>query len=127
MRSPLERFIRDTLGCTCPDDVFEHTDSRCQVTLGSVTLNRRINVGHRLLIYLMECDDPEVLRSRLPEVFSRGLEERDRKGFNRLRVVVATDNRQPVSRAAQRVFEGQGGVDKRLHLHVVDKTAVPRP
>ncbi len=126
MRSPIEHFIRETLECTCPEAVFKHIDSRCQVPLGPVTLSRRINVGHRLLVYLLECDDPDVIGLWLPEVLSRGLEERDRESFNRLRVVVATDNSQPVSRAAQRVFDGQEGMDERLHLHVVDKRAVTR-
>ncbi len=126
MSSPVERFIRETLGCACPDAVFEHIDSRCQVALGPAILSRRINVGHRLLVYLLECDDPGVIGLWLPEVLSRGLEERDREGFNRLRVVVGTDNSQPVSQAAQRAFESQEGVDERVLLHVVDKRSVTR-
>ncbi len=122
----VKRFIRDTLGCTCPDEVFTHIDSRRHVALGEVTLSRRIDVGHRLLVYLLESDDPDFLGTRLPEVIVHGREERDREGFNRLRIVVATGNSQPVSAAARDAFDSAGARDERLHLHLVDKTAVDR-
>lgn len=126
MSNPVKRFIRDTLGCTCPDAVFECIESRWHVAVGEVTLSRRIDVGHRLLVYLLESDDPDFLGTRLPEVIARGREDRDREGFNRLRVVVATGNSQPVSAMARRAFDSARAGDERLHLHVVDKTAVDR-
>ena len=104
--------------------MLEHIDSTKHVALGSVMLNRRIDVGHRLLVYLLECDDPEFLDTRLAEVVTQGRDERDRLGFNRLRVVVATGNGRPVSLAAQQAFEQAREKDERLHLHVVDKVSV---
>lgn len=126
MSSGVKRFVRDTLGCTCPDAVFNHIDSRRKVVLGELTLSRRIDVGHRLLVYLLESDDPDFLGTRLPDVVALGQAERDREGFNRLRVVVATGNSQPVSLVAQRAFDHAAGRDERLHLHVVDKAAIAR-
>ena len=120
----VKSFIRDTLGCTCPEEVFERIDSRRQVALGGVILSRRIDVGHRLLVYLLECDDLDYLRARLSEIIGLGLAERDQGGFNRLRIVVATDNSEPMSAPARRVFESVRGRDERLHLHLVDKAAV---
>ena len=94
--------------------------------VGSLMLSRRIDVGRRLLLYVVECDDPDDLGRGLPAVLRHGREARDTDGYNRLRIVVATDNRAPVKRAAQRVFEKACEGDDRLHLHVVDKAATDR-
>ena len=124
MSDPIKQFIQATLGCTCPEAVFRRIDSRADVAVGGITLSRRIDVGHRLLVYVMECDDPDDLVTRLPTLVSHGRDARDRDGYNRLRIVVATDYRVPVTPAAQQAFERAKAGDERLHLHVVDKAAL---
>ncbi len=123
MGEPLQRFVRDTLDCTCPDEVFEHVETRENVILGKVVLKRRIDVGNRLLIYVLESDDPRFIAQHLPEVFVRGRDERDRYGFNRLRVVVAADKPQWVAAAAQGIYQRAREKDERIHLHLVNTAA----
>ena len=120
----VKHFIRDILGCACPDEVLNRIDIRRNVALGEVTLSRRIDVGHRLLVYLLECDDVDYLGTRLPEIIAHGRAERDREGFSRLRIVVAAGNGEPMAALATRVFDSAGGRDERVHLHLVDKAAV---
>ena len=53
----------------------------------------RIDVGGQLLVYVLHAiATPHQVASTLPGLIAAGLVERDGAGFNRLRVVVATDD-----------------------------------
>lgn len=114
------------MGCTCPDDVLANIDVARYVPVGSVTVSRRINVGQRLLIYLLESDTPELLGRQIPELISHGTAERNREGFNRFRLVVASRNTQTMSQPAQRAFDASARGDERVHLHLVDRSTIAR-
>jgi hypothetical protein len=117
----LRKFIRTTLGCTCPDDVLEtircsHSDlaSRHEVRL------TRIDVGGRLLVYVIEAgDDPRSAAEALGAVVAAGTVERNRGAFNRLRVVVATNDRNVIGTEMERRFADSAPRDDRVHLHVI--------
>ncbi len=126
MNDSVQRFVRGTLGCTCSDDVLANIDSTRDVPVGGVTVSRRINVGQRLLIYLLESDDPELLGRQMPELITHGTAERNREGFNRFRLVVASRNTEIMSRPAQRAFDESARSDERIHLHVVDRSTIAR-
>ena len=123
----LRTFIRSTLGCTCPDDVLEsircsHTDlaNRHEVRLS------RIDVGGRLLVYVIKAgDDPRSAADALGAVVAAGTVERNRGGFNRLRVVVATTDRDAHGAALERSFEESAPLDDRVHLHVIEVGDLP--
>jgi len=121
---PIRHFVRDTLGCTCPDSVFSRVDSRRNVQVGEAVLSHRIDVGRRLLVYVLPSDDPEQLMAGLAGLIASGRQERDRLGFNRLRVVVATWDLERLGPVARRLFDGADGRDERVHLHLVDRDAV---
>lgn len=118
MRERIKRFIRDTLGCHCPDGVFismEHTPG-CVLKCGTV-LRDRIGIGGRLLVYVLEADFPAA-RGLLPGVIKEGVEDRDRGGFTRLRVVIAARDKG----AAPGWFSGVSGLDGldgKVHLHII--------
>ncbi|MDJ0893015.1 MAG: hypothetical protein QNK18_17710 [Gammaproteobacteria bacterium] len=126
MNDGVQGFIRGTLGCTCPDDVFANIASARDVAIGSVILNRRIDVGRRLLVYLLESDDPDLLSRQMPELIDHGTAERNREGFNRFRLVVASRNTECMSRPAQQAFDETERSDERIHLHVVDRSTIAR-
>jgi hypothetical protein len=46
----IKHFVRDTLGCTCPDDVFD------KIELQEANNNqvKKINIGDKLLIYILQ-------------------------------------------------------------------------
>ncbi len=53
----------------------------------------RIDVGGRLLVYVVEGEEaPETAANALPALMAAGLAERQRAGFNRLRLVVASND-----------------------------------
>ena len=118
-RERIATFVRDTLGCTCPDEVFLHIRDDRDAWAGPVHLNRRIDVGRRLLVYVVRSDDPDWVEAHLRAVFDHGRQERERLGFNRLRVVIATAHPAPVGTAARELFTGLDDRDERMHLHVV--------
>jgi len=127
MRAPpeLERFIRDTLGCGCPDEVFEAvTVSRGALAGNGDDMAWWIQVGGRLLIAVTESDDQGALASRLAQVYADAARRRDAAGFNRFRLVVVID---PVAEASQLegAFVPIGVGDDRLHLHVVTPGDLP--
>jgi len=118
-------FVRENLGCTCPDEVFRaiELEPRFHVPGCGVPLVR-ILVGERLLIYLMRDANPQAVTRDLPRIVAAGLEERDRRGYNRLRVVLDCCRPEVLMQPARRLFEALPGRDDRAHLHVLHARAV---
>ncbi len=120
-RESLEHFVRHTLGCRCPDEVFRRIEDDRQASAGPIPLSHRIDVGRRLLVYVLRSDDAQWLRANLATVFEHGGQERDREGFNRLRVVIATSDPDAVTTGTSGLFDALEARDDRMHLHVVRK------
>jgi hypothetical protein len=123
MRAPpeLERFIRDTLGCGCPDEVFDHVAVvRGPLRAGSGESAWWIEVGGRLLIAVVDVD--EVAPAELTAIYAAAAHRRDADGFNRFRLVVASAQRTEGLEAA---FAPIGAADDRLHLHLVVPADLP--
>jgi hypothetical protein len=123
-RRSIEYFVRETLGCGCPEEVFRSiVVDRAEAPDGSTPFTR-IAVGDRLLVYVVRpgrgCA-PEAVIAPLARL---GRGERDRKGFNRFRLVVVSDDIQPA--AADR-FREVVGPDVKAHIHVIPPGELPRP
>lgn len=116
-----ERFVRGTLGCGCADEVFRRVTVDRDLAVGHRRLAWRIDVGGRLLVYVLEPGGPADLEGGLEELVRAGRAERDAGGFNRLRVVVAADDPTPLVAPAQALFGRSGAVDERVHLHVIGR------
>ena len=111
-------FVRHTLGCTCPDEVFDQIEY--QEGSGHIgTYTRSITLGARLLIYIWETDDPVLIKANLAAMLHSGKDERDRRGLNRFRAIVATDDVERIGVVAQEVFQDFTDRDEKMHLHVV--------
>jgi hypothetical protein len=123
----LQRFIRSTLGCGCPDEVLQWIEcSHSEPVPDHNLLLTRIDVGGRLLVYVVEGDEPpEAAADALPALIAAGLTERDRAGFNRLRLVVASDDPDAILPVAERVFAESAPRDGNIHLHVVEAGDLP--
>ena len=122
----IREFIRKTLGCTCPDEVFQHIE--CQTGLfieDNLVLDYEINVGNRLLIYVTRVDDPDSLGPMLSRLVWTGKHKRDKDGFNRLRLVLLTQKPTVVAKKASDIFQTLDTTDEKVHLHVIDKEDFP--
>lgn len=120
----VRQFVRQTLGCTCPDDVFEHIASDSPAQPDESGYDSRLLVGNRLLIYLLAIEDSQTLASRLPKSLAAGKQERDVRGLNRFRAVLVAADQAAVTDSAQRIFEEFEGKDERVHLHIVTPAEV---
>jgi hypothetical protein len=95
-------------------------------SVDSDTLFTRLDVGSTLLVYVIEAvGDPQQAVAALPAFIASGLVERDAKGFNRLRVVLAADIPEDLREAAERTFSESAPRDGRVHLHVVGSGDLP--
>lgn len=121
----LARFVRETLGCTCPDEVFERVEiARDRLGEGRV---RRVAIGGRLLLELIEDLGIEDLIREIPGRARSGRMDRDAAGMNRFRLVVGLDqvSEQDRVRLTAAFASGCDGADDRVHLHLVSARAVP--
>ena len=115
----IKQFVRETLGCTCPDEVFQHIDCRADVKASdAILLDYEINVGNKLLIFVVTIDGLESLSPLISQVVWEGINKRDRENFNRFRLVLLTQRPTDVAEEAFAIFRSLGA-DEKAHLHVV--------
>ncbi len=124
-RENIKTFVRKTLGCGCPEEVFGHIDCRPGVALDEKTLLRnKLAIGGRLLIYIMEVSSSDALGALIPFLVDKGSNERDSLGFNRARLVLVTDDIDQIKKAASHIFE-KTQKDEKIHLHLIHKHGIP--
>lgn len=118
----LERFVRDSLGCTCPDEVFQRVDDAPSELSRASGIGQRIAIGGRLLIYIVSPDSCDQALAKLPEWIGAGLSDRDAQGMNRLRLVlVMAGLTEDEARTIEAVFRrAVADADDRVHLHHLD-------
>jgi len=122
-KEDIKTFAHQTLGCGCPEEVFEHIDSQSNVRLEGIVLNRRIKIGNRLLIYIAEMADADSVKQNLAFLVASGRKERDHIGFNRFRLVLTADDISEVQKVAEAVFAVINR-DNKVHLHIIPKKSI---
>jgi hypothetical protein len=120
-------FVRHTLGCGCPDEVFEHIRIDTQPeAFNGLPVDYLIDIGGRLLVAVCISADWRQLRQSLAAIVHNAREYRDRNGFNRFRLVVAAEETQTAQAALQVQFESAiADGDEKIHLHVLAPAALP--
>jgi hypothetical protein len=116
----VERFVRETLGCGCPDEVF----GDLRVEPAGDGYEAAIHVGGRLLVLLLRAADG-VTQQRFARAVAGGIARRDKEGYNRLRLVVVTDRQETA--AIEAAFSPLLDGHDRVHLHVVSAAECPLP
>ncbi len=121
----IKSFVKQTLGCGCDDKVFELIESQEDVKVDNrYLLADKINIGNRLLIYVIVLNDSDLLKNCLSTLFSVGKKERDERGFNRFRLVIVTEEKNLIIRTAEPFFNDLVDKDNMMHLHVIAKNEV---
>lgn len=123
-KDAIKTFVQQTLGCGCPEKVFEYIDCYSNISLNDIVLKNKINIGNRLLIYITEINDQNSLNHILPLLISKGKKERDSLKFNRFRLVLLTDKIGEIKDTAEYIFK-KISKDEKVHLHIVDKIDAP--
>lgn len=119
----IKRFVRGTLGCACPDAVFEHIDCRRETGDAGTTVVRLL-IGARLLVRVITPVDAAQLEAHLARWVARGIAEREAAGLNRFRLVLGCDNPASLSARAHAIFDGLESRDDRVHLHLLGSMAL---
>ena len=119
------RFVREVIGCNCPDEVFRKIEvQRGSSAVKTCSADCELRTGGRLLIVVTSEPVPKLV-SHLAEVIGEGKRARDESNFNRFRLVVQTENAAEQGEKLMRAFEAVSGKDDRTHVHVLERGEVP--
>jgi hypothetical protein len=118
----IKAFAQETLGCQCPEEVFNSIDCQRDIELShQILLTNKINIGNRLLIYILQTDDINFIKNNLPAIVQSGIKERDSKALNRVRFVIVAVKPEEIKPVAENIFKNLAGKDEKIHLHLINK------
>jgi hypothetical protein len=123
-KEKIKTLAQETLGCGCPEEVFQHIDCRTKISLNDILLHSRINIGNRLLVYVVEMSDAERIHHDLPILIETGRKDRDDSGFNRFRLVLASERPEELRTSAENLFR-RINHDEKVHLHIINRNSLP--
>ena len=112
-RSNAVFLVRNILGCTCPEEIFDHYEVQHNVSEAIPMV--QLIMGNRLLIWIVDAArvvEPGLMLLRLLE---QGLTERENRGLNRFRLVVAGESLLWEKEWAHLV----DGLGPKVHLHIL--------
>ena len=121
MYPEIKRFVQEALGCSCPEEVFNKIDYQKE---NDGISGRKVNVGDRLLIYIISIDRKSNIQGVITSALEQGVEERDKKGLNRFRLVLVSSRPDELRSSAEHAFDSSGYTDEKTHLHVVNESDV---
>jgi hypothetical protein len=124
-RAAVIRFVRDTLGCGCPDDVFDFMDIGPLPSVAGGRPALQLVVGGRLLIRLVEPPLPATTAGWLEDLANAGRATRDARDYNRFRLVLVAPHGEALPAGLDERFTATVGGDQRAHLHVIAADQLP--
>jgi hypothetical protein len=120
----IERFVRGTLGCGCPDEVFQSLSIRRAPPVAGHPAHTELLVGSRLLIRVVEEPADPAVSGWLERLVADGQAARDRHGYHRFRLVIV--GRAPGGpNGLEARFARAATGDERAHLHLLAEAQLP--
>ncbi len=113
-------FVRDILGCGCPDEVFNKIEVSVLSLVPEITTVTRIVVGDTLLIYILPDTPVDMITKYVGKLVVTGKRDRDLHGYNRFRLVVPSCNDSDQEGKVSALFAAVAENDEKLHIHYVD-------
>ena len=123
-KQQIERFVRETLGCTCPDDVFKQI-RRLDPCATCASAYAVYDIGGRLCVAIYVPANWRDLAQTLGQLVADGMHYRDHHGFNRFRLVIACSDDDAVAQLSH-AFEALSYIDDKVHMHVVPPSQLPK-
>jgi hypothetical protein len=119
----IKRFVRESLGCTCPDEVFD-TVKVIENSDVFTPENTVYEIGGRLLVAVFVAETCPSITADLGQLVDAGIGYRDQRGYNRFRLVIVLDNDDATARL-QKIFDALPARDEKTHLHVIKPEVLP--
>jgi len=124
-REQVRRFVREGLGCGCPEEVFDQIQVGVEPEVikgvGSIV---RLVIGSRLLIYVMYPGETSASLSSVELVVARGVLDRDVSSFNRVRVVCCLPSGKGLDNLHAQLNLWVS-TDEKAHLHLMKNSKIP--
>jgi hypothetical protein len=124
-RDSIEHFVRGTLGCGCPDEVFRDVVIDRLPAVADRPAMVQLLVGSRLLIHVVAPPDGAVINGWIEQLVSSGRAVRDCHGYNRFRLVIASQVLPAAAQEIQDRFARASVGDGKAHLHFVGIDQLP--
>lgn len=124
-RVAITHFVRGTLGCGCPDEVFDSIAVEPVVPTTDGLPVLQLLIGSRLLIQLVAPPHDATAAGWIERLATAGRAARDRHGYNRFRLVVVTSAGHALPADLAERFVRLAANDERSHLHVVAQDHLP--
>lgn len=121
--SSIKHFVREHLGCACPDEVFDEITVTEQSEIFSLK-HTVFEIGGRLFVAVFVPADWHVIKMQFGKLVVDGKQFRDQHGYNRFRMVIATED-DDAEKDLQRIFNDLPGIDDKMHLHVIKPDLLP--
>lgn len=112
--SHARRFVRERLGCGCPDELLDRIEIDA-MPHGALT---QLRLGGRLLVHIRPCPADEDVPRLLAAWIGAGVALRNRLGFNRFRLVLLTPAPDDRRQFVEACFAAMA-TDERTHLHLL--------
>lgn len=117
-------FVRNVLGCGCPDEVFNKIEvSEVELDCAATKATRTV-IGDTLLIYILPYTSVDIVTQCMDELVMTGKQDRDSHGYNRFRLVVPYCDDKGLEEQASALFAAVAGSDEKLHIHYVDTAVI---
>ncbi len=113
-------FVRDVLGCGCPDEVFNKIEVSNIEFDPDMETATRIVIGDTLLIYILPDTPVAIVTSKIGKLIAAGKQDRDLHGYNRFRLVLHSYDNQALEEDVLGLFSAIAAKDTKLHLHFVE-------
>jgi hypothetical protein len=123
--SEVERFVRGTLGCGCPDEVFRTVSVTRLPAVPGRSEVLQLLVGSRLLVHVATAPQEAQAAGWIEQLAASGRAARDRHGYNRFRLVVTGTCPAKLSGKLEARFARAVARDERAHLHLLDAHQLP--
>jgi len=124
-KNKIYHLIRNILGCTCPEEVFDHILIDKIPEISGISGNFvQIIMGNRLLVVIWFPGEYQQLAEHLPTLMQAGQTQRDRMKLNRFRLVIGTDFVKKMKKQLRSISPLIDSWDAKCHLHIVEREDV---
>jgi len=118
-------FVQNTLGCQCAEEVFNSIELERDSIPNDGTGFVKMVIGHKLLIYIVRPVSRGLIEHTVQTLTEMGILERDNRGYNRFRLVLAKHSDDAISHTVIDDFQKNVGHDDKAHIHIVPIEELP--